>query len=389
MKVAIVGGGVIGLSIAYELSTRAHDVIVLEKQRLGRQASWAGAGILPPSNGATAIHPLEHLEAKSDQLHPEWADRLKRETGIDTGYQRCGGLYIARSHGEQATLLGRALDWEERQIEFRALERGELNQKFPALAIDVRDSAQAWWAPGESQICNPHHVQALILACAKRGVELVEHCVPPEMVCGADGVEQVRSGDRIIDVDACCLAAGPWSSAIAKNVVHRHRPANSKHDAQSDQGEALPMVPVRGQMLLYKLDRAPLAAVVNEGTRYLVPRRDGYVLFGATIEAVGFDDSTTDEGIQNLKRHAQALVPELADQRLVNTWAGLRPATFDGFPYLGGMPQAPNLIVATGHFKAGLHLSPGTAEVISDLVEGTEPSIDLRPFAPSRAQVNS
>ena len=110
MKIAIIGGGVIGLSIAWEVSRRGHQAVVIEKSRLGRGASWAGAGILPPSNAATAIHPLEHLEARSDQLHPQWADRLKKETGIETGFQTCGGLYLARTAGERASLLGRASD---------------------------------------------------------------------------------------------------------------------------------------------------------------------------------------------------------------------------------------------------------------------------------------
>jgi len=149
------------------------------------------------------------------------------------------------------------------------------------------------------------------------------------------------------------------------------------------------MLPVRGQMLLYKLDTAPFAAIVNEGTRYLVPRADGHVLFGATIEEVGFDMSTTESGITNLTQHAQTILPELTEDRLVKTWAGLRPGTFDGFPYIGPLSQSSNLFVAAGHFKAGLHLSPGTAEVIADLIEHKTPSIDLRPFAPSRTKVSS
>jgi glycine oxidase len=149
------------------------------------------------------------------------------------------------------------------------------------------------------------------------------------------------------------------------------------------------MLPVRGQMLLYKLDAAPFAAVVNEGTRYLVPRTDGHVLFGATIEEVGFDTSTTESGIANLIEHATSLLPQLTEDRLVKTWAGLRPGTFDGFPYIGPLSHSSNLFVATGHFKAGLHLSPGTAEIVADLVEQKTPSIDLRPFAPSRTNVGS
>jgi len=388
MKVAIIGGGVIGLSIAWEVSRRGHQAVVIEKSRLGRGASWAGAGILPPSNAATAIHPLEHLEARSDELHPQWADRLKKETGIDNGFQTCGGLYLARTAGERASLLGRASEWKEREIPFHELSTKQLSDQFPALAQSVLDDAMAWWAPSETQICNPHHVQALVVACKKAGVELLENCGDSEIDYQQSAVKQVTitpdSGTpRTISADAYCLTAGPWSGQIAGQML-------GYVAAQSDDagGDPLPMLPVRGQMLLYKLDTAPFAAIVNEGTRYLVPRADGHVLFGATIEEVGFDMSTTETGIANLTQHAGTILPELTEACLVKTWAGLRPGTFDGFPYIGPLSQSSNLFVAAGHFKAGLHLSPATAEVIADLIEQKTPSIDLRPFAPSRTKVS-
>ncbi len=389
MKIAIIGGGVIGLSIAWEVTRRGHQAVVIEKSRLGRGASWAGAGILPPSNAATAIHPMEHLEARSDELHPQWAQRLKEETGIDNGFQTCGGLYVARTTGERASLLGRASEWKERAIPFHELTRAELSDQFPALSQTVQDNAMAWWAPGETQICNPHHVQALISACRKQGVELLENCGEPKILYSNDTVTQITidpnsSAPRAISADAYCLTAGPWSGEIASRFL-----GQASDQSVDTEGDPLPMLPVRGQMLLYKLDTAPFAAVVNEGTRYLVPRSDGHVLFGATIEEVGFDTSTTESGIANLTEHAQSLLPQLSENCLVKTWAGLRPGTFDGFPYIGPLSHSSNLFVATGHFKAGLHLSPGTAEVVADLVEQKTPKIDLRPFAPSRTKVSS
>ncbi len=392
MKIAIIGGGVIGLSIAWEVTRRGHQAIVIEKSRLGRGASWAGAGILPPSNAATAIHPLEHLEARSDELHPQWADRLKKETGIDNGFQTCGGLYLARTAGERASLRGRASEWKERKIPFDELSSKELSDQFPALSQSVLDGAMAWWAPGETQICNPHHVQALIVACKRQGVELLEDCGDSKIDYHQDdqsAVKQVTiapnsNAPRTISADAYCLTAGPWSGQIANQML------GQPSDQSPNTGDGpLPMLPVRGQMLLFKLDAAPFASVVNEGTRYLVPRQDGHVLFGATIEEVGFDISTTEAGIANLTEHAASLLPQLTEACLVKTWAGLRPGTFDGFPYIGPLSHSSNLFVATGHFKAGLHLSPGTAEIVADLVEQKTPKIDLRPFAPSRVKVSS
>ena len=369
MKVAIVGGGVIGLSLAYELNRRGHEVIVAERDRMGRQSSWAGAGVFPPSNIDTAIHPLEHLDARSDQLHPIWAQELKKQTGIDTGFQRCGGLYLARTVGEKAALSGVVGEWQERAFEAVQLSPSEMKTKFGELACAGDEDLIAWWLPGETQICNPHHLLALVAACKAGGVTLLENCGDVSLDRGTDKIQGIivpGHDQQAIKADAYCITAGAWAQQIVTE---------------------LPMVPVRGQMLLYKLDAAPFAAIVNEGSRYLVPRQDGHVLFGATIEEAGFDTNTTPEGLANLKQHAQDLLPSLSADRLIKSWAGLRPGTFDGFPYIGPLAGHDNVFIAAGHFKAGLHLSPATAEVISDLIEQKEPSIDLRPFAPSRAMM--
>ena len=371
MKVAIVGGGVIGLSLAYELNRRGHEVVVAERNRMGRQSSWAGAGVFPPSNIDTAIHPLEHLEALSDQLHPVWAQQLKQQTGIDTGFQRCGGLYLARTVGEKAALSGVVGEWQQRGFDAEQLTPADMKAKFGQLGCTDDKNLIAWWLPGETQICNPHHLEALVTACETGGVTLLENCGDVRLDLGGDRIKGIivpNHDQPTITADAYCITAGAWAQQIVS---------------------ALPMVPVRGQMLLYKLDAAPFTAVVNEGSRYLVPRRDGHVLFGATIEEAGFDTSTTPAGLDNLKQHAKDLLPVLTEDRLVKSWAGLRPGTFDGFPYIGPLTGHDNVFIAAGHFKAGLHLAPATAEVISDLIEQKQPAIDLRTFAPSRATMTT
>lgn len=366
MKIAIVGGGVIGLSVAYELSQRGHDVVIAERDRVGRKSSWAGAGVFPPSNLETAIHPLEHLEARSDQLHPVWADRLKQQTGIDNQFIRCGGLYLARTAGEKAALAGIVGEWQQRHFDATPLSTEAMQSRFAALCCAHDRSLMAWWVPGETQLCNPLHLEALTSACRKNGVTILENCGDVTLHRTETTVASLTvPGDGVakIDADVFCVTAGAWTQKIVNEI---------------------PMVPVRGQMLLYKLDAAPFAAVVNEGSRYLVPRRDGHVLFGATIEEAGFNTDTTEAGLDNLQRHASDLLPSLTQDKLVKTWAGLRPGTFDGFPYIGPLAGLDNAFVAAGHFKAGLHLSPATAEAVADLIEHKQPAIDLRPFAPSR-----
>ena len=152
------------------------------------------------------------------------------------------------------------------------------------------------------------------------------------------------------------------------------------------------MQPVRGQIAMYKIDPATVpndkianGPIINEGSRYLVPRTDGHILAGATIEEVGFDCQTTESEVAGLRNWAEGLVSQLNDSTFVKSWAGLRPGTYDGFPYLGQLGQFENAYVATGHFKTGLQLSTATAIVMADLVEGKNPDVDLKPLSPLRA----
>ena len=382
MKHIIIGGGVIGLSIAYELSRRGQAVVLLEKDHVGQKASWAGAGILPPANGDTAIHPLEKLEAFSNDLHLRWARELKTTTGIDTGFRKCGGWYLARTAGESAALLGLKLYWEERGIKFEVCDHERLLKLMPALTLTR--PAQGVFLPDEWQLRNPHHLAALHSACLKNGVQVIEECESLELIVNGcktmscktmscetkvSETECVRVDGRDIIGDNYCVTGGAWSESLIEPF-----------------GVPLPMTPVRGQMVLFKLPTPPFSSVVNEGTRYLVPRDDGHVLAGATIEEVGFDCRTVDEDIAELAAWAGGLMPHCNSETLVTAWAGLRPGTYDGFPYLGSIGHSTNSWVASGHFKAGLHLSTGTAVMMADLMEGKPATIDLTPFAPSRAE---
>ena len=361
----IVGGGVVGLSIAYELSRRKWDVTLFEKGVTGEQASWAGAGIFPPANPATAIHPIEHLEALSNELHPQWALRLKQETGIDPQFSVCGGIYLARTNGEKAALTGQQLYWDERQIPYERLTANRLRELVPPM--DSNPLWQAFYLPTESQHHNPSHLQALKSACLKSGVQIFEQ--QPDLHLVADGlnIRHVAVDGISHSADRYCIACGPWTEAFVKPL-----------------GLVLPMTPVRGQMAVFKLPQQQFVPVVSEGSRYLVPRADGHVLVGATIDEVGFNQAVEPSDIDELAAWAGALMPVLQRDLLKKTWAGLRPGTFDGFPYLGRVASNSNAFIATGHFKAGLHLSPATAVVLADLMEDQTPRIDLTPFSPTR-----
>lgn len=364
-RVVIVGGGVIGLSLAFELARRDHKVTVLDQDRAGRQASWAGAGILAPANLETAVHPLDQLAGLSNRLHPDWSHRLRELTGIDNGYSDCGGVYVARTAGDIATLAGSRLHWNDFGIENSKLSANELAQRVPILQFP--DSSSAIWVPGESQICNPRHLEALVAANKKLGVRIVEHVKLEQIDSQLEKVKVLKTCGETFEFDQICFSAGVGTGGLLEQF-----------------GLRLPMIPVRGQMLLFKLREMLWQPIINEGSRYIVPRRDGHVLVGSTTEEAGFDCQTTVDQINELQLFAEGLIPQLTIANRVKAWAGLRPATFDGLPFIGRISGCENVFVATGHFKIGLQLSTATAVALADQMDGRSSKIDLSPFAVSR-----
>jgi glycine oxidase len=365
----VLGGGVVGLSIAYQLARDEKRVQVIDRNLPGKEASWAGAGILPPANLQTAVHPLEKLRGLSHELHPVWAELLRAETGIDNGFRRCGGLYLARSTGEAASLHALAASLAELEIEMTRISVAEVGEIEPAL-LPLANSGHlvaAYRLPDESQLRNPHHLQALLAACLQRGVTISDHVEATDFVINAGKIDGVVTTSGTISAKQFCVTTGAWTFALLSRL-----------------GIETGILPIRGQMVLFRAPHRVFSHVLNEGPRYMVPRDDGRVIVGSTEEEVGFDKQTTAVEIQELTDLARRIVPALCDAIVEKTWAGLRPGTFDGFPYLGSIPDLSNAFVAAGHFRSGLHLSTGTATVICQLMQGETPEIDLSPFRVGR-----
>ena len=356
----IVGAGVVGLSLAYELAQRKMRVRVIDRREPGSEASWAGAGILPPASHGPA-HPLDQLRSLSHRLHPEWAKRLLEETGLDTEYVRCGGIYLARTAGEFAALQAWAGELLDQGIEVERLSPEALHDLEPNLSRAVRSG---YLLPDEAQLRNPRHLQALVAACRRfevdiaSGVEVIDCAVSGGRVQSLRTTTAEEHGERI------CFTAGAWTFGLLAKL-----------------GFQTGILPVRGQMVLYRCSQPPIQRILNEGSRYIVPRQDGHVLAGSTEEEVGFDKTTTPEAVAELRHFSEQLVPALRNATLERTWAGLRPGSFDGFPYMGRLPGLQNAFVAAGHFRSGLHLSTGTAVVMSQLMCDQRPEIDLSPFS--------
>lgn len=363
----IVGGGVIGLSLAWELAQRGRQVTLIEAGKIGRGASWAGAGILPPAATLPTGDPYEQLRAFSHSLHPEWAAKLGRLTGIDTGFRRCGGTYLARSPGEVATLTANEFWWETHGIAFQRWTTAQLLSHEPALfSGTASEGVRAWWLPEESQLRNPRHLRALLVACRQAGVEFHESTAMTSVDVSGPRIGVV-AGDQRFRAHQVCICSGAWARGALEQL-----------------GLSSGIMPVRGQMLMFRSLQPLLKSVVNEGHRYLVPRDDGRLLAGSIEEEAGYKVETTEGGLREIRDWAESVLPVLAHCNLEKSWAGLRPGSYDGFPYLGSVPHRADLFIAAGHFRSGLHLSPATAVVMSNCMMGETSPIDLHPFRVSR-----
>lgn len=365
--VLLVGGGVMGLSLAWELAQQGTRVCVVDSGEMGREASWAAAGMLPP--GPSGEHwpnctAYEQLQGLSHELQPAWHQKLADLTHIDNGFRPTGALYVAESStAKTAALEKNQREWDRCGLEYHQLDAAAIADVEPAIS----PQSQAILLPEECQLRPPRHLKALLAACQLAGVDLRPGCqllgwqTQGEQVCAA------ITSMGTITAENYCLTSGCWTGPLAAGL-----------------GLELPIRPVRGQILLLNGPPNTLRRIVNAGPRYLTPRADGRVLVGSTQEEVGFNKQNTVEGLAELMNFARQLCPALADFTLEQSWSGLRPGTTDELPFLGRLPRYENAWIAAGHFRAGIQLSPATAVVIRSLMLGQEPPVDVRTLGVGR-----
>jgi glycine oxidase len=369
----VVGGGIIGLSIARELAGRGHQVRVLTREPRRATASWAAVGIFPPAPPPGPDEPNAALTALSTRLHRQWSQELREETGVDNGLLPCGGLYVASNELQLELLRASADGWLARGARCQWLSASDLAEVEPALgdAVAAGRLVGGFLLPDELQFRSPRHLEALERSCRSRGVVIDEGVTVDRIdtkgtrVTGLT-VSPPRGLERVT-ADCYVVAAGAWTGGLA-----------------TDLGLTLDTRPIRGQIALVRMPGHRLGRIVNRGLHYLVPREDDLILAGSTIEDVGFDPITVPEAIDGLLGVAFELLGDVSGATLERSWAGLRPGSADGLPSIGRAGNFENAFVAAGHFRAGLHQSPGTAVTIADLVEGQEPAVDLAAFTPGR-----
>jgi glycine oxidase len=358
--VLILGGGVIGLTTAYFLAKESVHVEIVDKGDLGQEASWAGAGMIPPAgNPRLATTPYDELLSLSSEMFSRFTQELSDHSGSDSGYLRCGALVLL-DEGEQQTVA----TWRKHAIDFELLEQEKLHWLEPGLNRRV---LRGYFLLDYAQVRNPRYVKSLIAACDSYGVAFRPGCPVHALERSGNRITAVQSGDGRLTAEKIVIAAGAWSESLLAPL-----------------GCRLGIRPVRGQIALLNTRWPVLWKILEVGKRYIVPRSDARVLIGSTEEDAGFDKHTTADAIRGLLDFALDLAPVLADASIERTWAGLRPGSPDGMPFLGAVPGLDNLFVASGHFRAGIQLSPITGLLMKQLLLGQNLRMVIDHFSPQR-----
>lgn len=363
----VIGAGVIGLALAWRLAQAGCRVSVYDRGEAGHGASWAAAGMLA---AAAETEPGEEallsLTRESQRLWPEFARELEAATGLPVGYRDEGTLVVALNRDDAETLR-HSYEFQRRLgLDLQWLSAFEARRREPHLKPGV---AAAVFSPADHQVDNRCLAHALVAACRGAGVALYEHCAVREVLFAGGRAAGVATERGDVRADIVVLAAGAWSREIA-GIPPAHLP---------------PVRPIKGQMLALQMDpRAPLLRHVVWAPRsYMVPRSDGRLIVGGTVEERGFDTALTAGGMLALLEGAWRAVPAIEELPIAETWVGFRPGSRDDAPMLG--PSGiDGLAVATGHHRNGILLTPVTAALMSAYVLSDRLSQLARPFDPRR-----
>jgi len=362
-KVLIIGGGIIGLSLAYELATRGKSVTIVEQGEWGGQASSAAAGMLAPLKEFNSVGPLLDWGMESLHGYPQWAEELQALTGGDVQLSLDGLLTVALDEREESALQKKYLWQKAAGHEVHWLRGKELREVEPLI---TDNATAAIYSPGEGHINNRFLLRALVTACHKLGVELLSGCVVSKLLHHADRVEGVETSTGPIYADHTVICSGAWAGIMMQML-----------------GVNIPVRPVRGQIAAVSSIGIPLRTVIFGTSGYLTPKKDGRIVLGATEDESGFQREVTLSGLASVLQGVLPYVPALHAAAFLEACGGLRPATADGKPIMGEIPGWSGISLAGGHFRNGILLSVVTAKKMADWLE-TGNKEALAPFSPGR-----
>jgi glycine oxidase len=352
--VVIVGGGIVGCMTAMELVERGYRVTIVERNQIASQtsgeSSWAGGGIIFPLLPWMYAEPVNTLTGYGAGAYAEICKKLEKDTGLPTGFINSGFLILPPFDEETA------IAWCESHGQTFALR----DQIYPLLS-PIEGSAL--WMPEVCQARPPFFMKALRQWLVQQGVTLLEHTELLPLGDAASLDAWQTTDGRTIVADKFIVTSGAWSFLLLQDVAKN-----------------LNIKPMRGQILLYQPPEN-LKQIVYQNGFYMIPRADGYLLAGSTLEDVGFDASTTKDVRDELMKKAENIMPSLKGLPIIKHWSGLRPGTPENLPTISAHPSIRNLYLNTGHFRYGLTMAPASARLVADLISGNQPFIDASHFA--------
>lgn len=358
MRIVVVGAGINGLLTARELAQAQADVMLCDQAEFAQQASWAGGGIVSPLYPWRYAPAVSALSQWAQAAYPLLRDELMAAVGMDIELLPSGLLFVNPDDARDARV------WAQANATIcEVFNASALRERWPGLAHDAEHGV---FLPDIAQVRNPRLLKALIADLQR--YPRVKLC-PNTAISAMTGTQFGRpaavtftSGERV-EADAIIVCAGAWTAKLL--------PSSN-----------LSIRPVRGQMLQYATVPGTIPSMILRDGHYVIPRRDGLVLCGSTLEESGFDDRTTAQAREQLEAVAATLWPGLTAQPPVRHWAGLRPGSPNGIPFIGAVPEQPGLWVNAGQYRNGLVLAPASAALISDLVFGRLPRLAPEPYAP-------
>jgi glycine oxidase len=365
-EVLIIGGGVIGLSIARELhKSGIKHVTLIEKGICGGEASWTAAGMLSPQVEADETGIFFDLCCASRDLYPAFAEELLDETGVDIELDRTGTLQLAFTDEDVGEIRERLRWLRKAGFSVNHLSKEEVHRAEPLVSPSVRE---ALFFPNDWQVENRKLLVALKSYAVMNHIKILERTEVEKLVIENNRVIGAKTKNGIVTADKTVVATGAWTSLIKLGSSYM----------------PFKVAPIRGQIVVFQPQERLFQHVIHSRRGYVVPRRDGRVLAGSTSENVGFDRSVTESAGLLLREMACELIPNIADVKVAGQWSGLRPNTSDGLPVLGRIDGIDGLFMATGHYRNGILLAPITAKLAANNLINSSDSEYIAAFGAKR-----
>lgn len=351
----IVGGGIVGLMTALQLIEQGGRVLIVDQGEIGKEATWASGGILSPLYPWKELQPVQQLCLWGQEIYPKLVGQWEQESGVDSEWIESGLLNLD-IEDEPA-----ALEWGQRNGQaIEIWEPPEIKEMEPALRMGT---GSAIYYAKVGHVRPPRLIEALRLSLVGKGGEIRQGTRVVSIQERDGRALGVRTEEGDIGAENVIIAAGAWTDLLLE-----------------DFGVRFQIEPVRGQMILFRSKPGILKSMVLHKGVYLIPRKDGHILAGSTVEYVGFDKSTTTEALKKLKENAYEMLPREGLGEVVRQWSGLRPGSKTGIPYIGAHPKMKNLYINSGHFRNGIQMAPGSARLLADMILERTPILDPEPY---------